>query len=280
MCSIAKRKIAPIVAFLLGVVIWLSPLFVFNANAISGNPQMTISQIASNSADRQRIEELVSIINEDISKQYDNLSDLLTTKNTGSDMTVTFVMSDYRNLPQEDKQKVMSIILNDIQDSRVSASNRTKLYNFIADSDTAVSSLVRQLSNDVTADFASAYAWFKPFSGWLGTLLGLFAIGIFILLAFSIVVDIAYLTIPFIQWFLSKSSDEAKPSLISQEAWSATKEAESKAGQMERSPLGVYFKLKVKEYIILGICLLYLISGEIYTLVAYLVDYFQGLLPS
>lgn len=278
-----KIKIAPImITLLVGVVIWLSPLFIIRVKAnstVDANPQITISQITKNSADKQRIEDLVRVINEEVAVKCD-LSDVLQCTADDENLTVVFDMSNYRHLEQQEKQKIMSIILNNIQDSRVSASNRTKLYNFISDSDTAVSSLVRQLSNDVTADFATAYSYFKPFSGWLGTALGCFALAIFVLLALSIVVDIAYLTLPLVQWGLSRSTESSKPHLISQEAWSAVKEAESKAGQMDRSPLGVYFKLKVKEYIVLGVCLLYLISGQIYVLVAYIVDYFQGLLPS
>ena len=47
---------------------------------------------------------------------------------------------------------------------------------------------------------------------------------------------------------------------------------------MNKTPLSSYFKLKVKEFIVLGVCLLYLVSGQLYILVGYIVDYFQGFL--
>ena len=45
--------------------------------------------------------------------------------------------------------------------------------------DKSTSNLVRQLSNDVDADFAGAYMTFKPFTGVVGWILGLICLSIF-----------------------------------------------------------------------------------------------------
>ena len=101
------------------------------------------------------------------------------------------------------------------------------------------------------------------------------------MLALTIIIDITYLVIPLSHILLFKSNSGEKPHLISLEAWSAMKEAESKSGSgSSKTPLSLWFLMRVKSIVILGICFLYLVSGEIYTLIAHLVDYFSGLLPS
>ena len=111
-------------------------------------------------------------------------------------VNISVNMTRYKKLSQENKQKTLQIAMDEIYNSDVSRTNKNKIYNFVADTDESISSLVRQLSSDVTADFAGAYSSFKPFSGTLGWILGIVALGMFILLGLTIVVDIAYINLP------------------------------------------------------------------------------------
>ena len=54
--------------------------------------------------------------------------------------------------------------------------------------------------------------------------------------------------------------------------------AENDKGTRHES-LTIYLKLKMKQFIAIGICLLYLVSGQIYDLIASIIDYFRGVLP-
>lgn len=270
---IAKTRQLIALLFLLGVVIALLPIFSIKVHASS--PTITIADMTTNNPDYTTIRDTVDLINQELVDEL-NITNFLSTSMDGDNMNVSLDSTRYLQLSQENKQKVMGICLNGVQNSGISASNRAKIYNFIADSDSAISSLVRQLSNDVTADFAHAYASFKPFTGVLGWILGIATFAIFTLLGLSIVIDISYIVIPPIQWLLLRTVESKKPPLISAEAWNAVKESESK--NMNKTPLSSYFKLKVKEFIVLGVCLLYLVSGQLYILVGYIVDYFQGFL--
>lgn len=180
----------------------------------------------------------------------------------------------YNELDMAGKEKYMSIALNGIQNSSISVINRNKIYSFIANSDKRVSGLVRQLSEDVSVDMPAAYAWFRPFSSPLSVFLGCVTIAIFALLGISTVVDISFLTIPGVQWLLiRKSSENEKPRFVSLEAWEAYKHASI----THEGVLGLFFKKKAGQMIVLGICVLYLVSGNLFALVAKIVDYFQGL---
>lgn len=179
----------------------------------------------------------------------------------------------YNKLSADEKQEVMAAALSCARNI-TTTQLRLKVYNFIADQDTSTSSLVRQLSNDVDADFATAYSWFKPFSGGVSTFLGLMTLGIFITLTCMITVDLAYLVIPPFRQVLDKDGKE-KPNFISNEAFKATLEAE-KDNLSYKSSMALYFKHKTVQLIVIAICLLYLVSGKIYSLVAWFIDAFSG----
>ena len=264
---------------LMGVVLGLFPFF--NVCAYS-NPVITITDIASGSIDEKNITSTLNNINNNLVTEKFFDSNFLNCSYASSSKTMTIEIdkSSYSTLRQEDKQLVMEIVLNGIQNSDISAVNRTKLYNFVSEADPSIASLVRQLSSDVTADFARAYAWFKPFTTPISWFLGLMSLTIFTLLALTIVIDISFLVIPLTHIFLYKSNNGEKPRLVSVEAWSAMKEAESKVGTgSSKTPLSLWFLMKAKSMVVLGVCFLYLVSGKIYVLVANLVDYFSGLLP-
>jgi hypothetical protein len=171
----------------------------------------------------------------------------------------------------------MTIALDTINNSQISKMNKTKLYNKVAELDESVSSLVRQLSDDVKADFASGYNMFKPFSGVLGTILGVLCLAIFIMLGLTIIIDIAFITLPFLQIALTDRIEQKKKvSIVSNEAVKAVEAAHNSSGTEYINPMGYYLKHKVKQLIALGICLLYLVSGKIYYLMAQIIDLFQG----
>lgn len=270
----SKSFSVALLAVLLGVVLQLLPIF-----CVYADPCLVISQIDTTSGDKIRIEDTIDEINQTLAEKME-IATFISHEFNNKALTIKLDTTTYNNLSQKRKQELMEICLVGIQNSNISSTNRNKIYNFISDSDPTVSKLVRQLSKDVTADFAEAYTVLRPFSSPLSTFLGVLSILIFVLLGLTIVVDIAFIVIPGFQWLLLRSTESKKPPFISVEAWDACKEAESTAGLGGRTPLQIYFKSKVKEYIVLAICLLYLVSGQIYTLVGIIVDYFQGLLPS
>lgn len=281
-----RKNILALVLLFMGVVVWLSPNLVVSADTT--NPVISIVSPPSQdgTASSGFIKTAVDNINSTIHINNLMLSNdsavadpnFLTYNYDSAAKTVniTINMNDYNKLSSKNKQAVMQYALDGIYNSQISKTNRNKIYNALYKQDETTSSLVRQLSTDVTADFGHAYEYFKPFSGPLGVVLGIIAFVIFILLGFTLLLDIAYITLPFLQGWLTKTDGTAR--LVSIEATNAVKEQESKAGSEYVNPLGIYLKSKIKQYIAIFICLLYLLSGQIYTLLANFMDYFSGLL--
>lgn len=197
----------------------------------------------------------------------------IVTVNTG-DVAVEIYMQNYNSLGSEDKKLVMSGALTAISDSSIPQQQRLKFYNFVAEQDGATSALVRQLSQDVNADYATAYTWFKPFTGGISTVFGVITLSIFILLALTMIVDLAYIALPLFKTALDKT-DGTKPKIVSNEAFKAVQQAEQD-NKGNKQAVGIYFKNKSLQLFILMICLIYLVGGKIYTLVSWFIDSLQG----
>lgn len=254
--------------FLAGVL--LSPFL----NVCCGaNPRITISDPPD--GDKSKINDLVDQVN----TMSDVKFDFLTYNSDSGNVTIEINMAEYKDLSQKGRQRLMQLTLGAVQNSEVSRTNRNKIYNFIADEDVAVSSLVRQLSDDVRADFAGAYSYFKPFGTGLGIFLGFLVMAIMAALGLTVVLDLSYITIPWVQLTLEDKKKREKPWGISIEAWKAVEEAESKSGSDYANPLFVYFRSKSKQMVAISLCLLYLVSGQLYNFIADVMDYFRGLLP-
>lgn len=280
------RKLVMIVFSILCIGVLVTPLSVL----ASTEPTIVISGSTLSSAENTRITSTIAALNNEIKYEVSKMSSLdfisyyysnSTTTSTSYvsdyDLVLEILMSKYKTLDSADKQKVMEITLNTINNSQISRMNKTKLYNRIAELDESVSSLVRQLSNDVKVDFARGYNIFKPFSGVIGTILGVLSLGIFIMLSISVILDVAYITLPSIQVFLTdKVEKKSKVSIVSSEAIKAVEAAHNSSGTEYINPMGIYVKHKIKQFIALGICLLYLVSGQIYYLMAEIIDMFQG----
>ena len=192
-------------------------------------------------------------------------------------MNVYFNSSDYNRLSTNEKIAVMEIVVDKLERSNISTIYRTKMYNFISKNDETTANHVRQLSKEMKADYTRAYLFLRPFSSAFGVVLGVATILIFASLTFSIVIDLSFLTIPILQCFILGSDTETKPKFISIEAWNALKLCESASKSNEhKSLVGVYFSKNTKELIAISICLLYLVSGKIFDLVASLMNMFNG----
>ena len=281
-----RKNILALVLLIMGVVVWLSPNLVVSADTT--NPVISIVNPPSQDANASSgfIKSTLASINNSLHERdlfldnvpggsnYEFLSYSYDSASKTCNITVN--MTEYNKLTSKHKQETMQLTLDGIYNSQISKTNRNKIYNALCKQDETTSSLVRQLSSDVTADFGHAYLYFKPFSSPIGIVLGVIAFVIFILLGFTLLLDIAFITLPFFQSFLTKEDGTAK--FISIEAVNAVKEQASKEGTEYVNPLGIYLKSKIKQYIAIFICLLYLLSGQIYTLLANFIDYFSGIL--
>ena len=261
----------------LGVVFISLPLVIYG----SVNPTITITSLPNDNAERGYLQKLVSDVATNLEEDTGFTDEFMidcSPSSTSGNFVIEVNLQFYKDLGQSAKQDVMNSVLNTISDSNVSRINRVKIYNFVSDLDESTSNMVRQLDTDVRADFGTAYAyWFKPFSGVLGTFLGILCLAIFVFLGVGVAIDLAYITFPAVQYFFSEENKK-RYKFVSFEARKSIEYSESSSSNEYKSPTSFYFKVKSKQFIYISICVLYLASGKIYVLIANLMDAFKGII--
>ena len=166
----------------------------------------------------------------------------------------------------------------------------TDLMNVISQQSGMGSSMLATLMQQTKPDYVSANRIYEPFSGVVGTILGVIAVLIMAALGVTMALDLAYITIPAFQMAMGGSDEQGNGTkgkgiggFISQEAKSAVKAADGGQGGQSgdgsyKAAVGIYFKYRWKGLVLLGICLLYLVQGQIYSFVSWFIDLFSGFL--
>lgn len=148
----------------------------------------------------------------------------------------------------------------------------------------AGSKFLNVILENTKPDFVTANQIYKPFSGLVSTIMGIVAVIGMGLLGIVLVTDIFYIVLPPFRLLVpdsdSADSKKRRSLLVSNDAIYAVKCAEEStdSGGSKKQALGIYLKRRVVMLIILGICLMYLVSGSIFTLVGYILDLVSGFL--
>lgn len=189
---------------------------------------------------------------------------------------LTFNNAEYSELDSTERYDYMRTALSGVRESSLNTMNKNKMFNFIADQDTTTSSALRNLQNDAQADVVTATTWLKPFNGIFGTFLGLLTMIIFMFLALSTAIDVAYIALPALRVFMGRrGADGVKPPFVTEAAFSAIRDSETSSNSEYQDAMVVYFKRRVLHFVIVGICLLYLLSGQIWGVIGFFVDAFR-----
>ena len=126
-------------------------------------------------------------------------------------------------------------------------------------------------------DFVTANKIYKPFSGPISTVLGILSILIMAFTGLVMASDIMYIAVPPFRMLVEGDNGKMKSFLVTAAALNAVKAEESaQDGGGTKQALGIYFKNRVIMLIILGICLFYLVQGQIYKLVGIILDLVSG----
>lgn len=184
-------------------------------------------------------------------------------------------------------------IINDIKaasdrsvenNSEVSESTVQNWFKELQSIDGVGSKLMTTILGNTKPDFVTANTLYQPFSGIVGTILGLLSVLLMAFLGIVMVLDISYIALPPMRMLVcegeSGKNKTLRSNLISNDAIYAVKVAEENDGGdgSKKQALGVYLKRRIPMLILLGVCLLYLIQGQIYTLVGWILDLVSGFL--
>lgn len=149
------------------------------------------------------------------------------------------------------------------------------------------SKFLNEILKNTKPDFVTANAIYEPFSGLVGTVLGVIAVLLMAFLGIVMVCDISYIALPPVRNLVADDDGDksghkiAKSKIFSHDAIYAVQCAENNTDGGSgggKQALGIYLKRRIVMLIILGICLMYLIQGQIYTFVGWLLNLLNGFL--
>lgn len=191
-----------------------------------------------------------------------------------------FSVDAFKSGNEKEVKKAMTSFIDELKNSNVPDSTQQSIMTEIQATDTEVSAFMIPLIFDNSkADLFTAYKWISPLLGALRTLFGVGAFVIILILVGSTILDLVYMGIPL--WReakAEKSGSNSRPWGISYEAYSVIKETESTNTSGEyRNVYLVYFRRRVLTYVLLSICIMYLIAGEIGSLVGWLLNLTSGI---
>ena len=159
-----------------------------------------------------------------------------------------------------------------VAESQLDARTKNKMYHFIEQQDDKITASINFLDQNVNSDFVTAKNVILPFTGPISTALGVLSLVIFIMLTLSSAIDIAWLVIPIIR-VVFKEDKNGKPFLITKEAYSS--EVDANRSDWYKSALTLYLQRRGKVFIVMGVCLIYLVSGQLYDLIVWIIDSFS-----
>lgn len=200
--------------------------------------------------------------------------DLLKTADAGNNTVIYFNITDYNKQPNKIKQQILDKFITTLNSSNVSGRDQNRIMTWIGSVDETNATVVRAFSKNTQTDLAGAQHILLPFSGPLGTILGILSIVIAALLVFSCSWDIAWLVLPAFQLVLNRGgskdlSVKNRPLLVSGDAVVAELRyiADSSKGV-----LSYYLRLRTSTAILIGLCLAYITSNQIWNLLGWVME--------
>lgn len=190
---------------------------------------------------------------------------------------LTFNEEVFRRANQKEAKKIMSALINQIKDSSLPLDMQQDIMSQIQESDNDVAAIMIPLIFDESrADLFTAYKWLFPFLQILRVVFGVGAVAIVLLLIGSTIMDLVYIGLPV---WREQQADKGKknPFGVSYEAIKTVKEVENNLGDSGyQNAYLLYLKRRALTYIVLAVCLLYLIVGELGGLISWILSLVSG----
>lgn len=202
---------------------------------------------------------------------------------------ITFNYVAFNQMDSKLQEASLSAFVKAMNNSSIGKSDKSKIYAEIRNNCSgANSAMIAVIFEDSRADMNTAMDIFHPFSGVVGTIIGIGCIIIIVLLVSSTVLDLCYINFPFFQNFADShggggggSSTGGKPVWVTRDAYAVVNDGATGGrgngnGGKYQNVNFAYLKKRIVTYIVLAICLLYLLSGQITGLIAWLLNLVSG----
>lgn len=186
-----------------------------------------------------------------------------------------YLMMDslFNELTSSEKLSIFTFFVGDLNSWDLTATTKQAIYTKVSSyiDDYAITALP-ELIDATTADMQAAYAWWYPFHGVVGSILGVAVVLIMIFLIIATVIDLTYLGNAAM---IQQLTEQDRPRFVSRDAVEAVEHVvKENTGQ---NVYFVYLKSRWITYILFAICIFYLISGQIGDIIGYFMSIGEGI---
>ena len=213
---------------------------------------------------------------------YVNIKGVPTELAKVEEATMTIDMETWKAAKSDDITKTMKTFVDCLDATAASDDAVKEFMQAFEDTDRSVSSvMLPMVFRETKANIYEAYKIVEPFLDVLNVVLGVGCVALILLLMFSTVMDLAYIGLPV--W---REAQEAKngakkhPFGVSYEALRTVEETEKNLGGGDgeyKNAYLLYFKRRALTYIILAICIMYLICGGLSGIIAFVLSLTGGI---
>lgn len=201
-------------------------------------------------------------------------------KKDGDTAVVLKTSAQYDKLSVTDKALQLQEALNKVGSLGLSSTSLAIVEKWAKTLGATEAELLTSLFANTKADLFTAMKWFSPFQGTLGLILGIGVIFIIVLLIASTVFDLVYIGLPMARNVMDGKAEQngkPRPFGVSTDAVRVVTENEDNNKGAGGNMYVAYFKKRVVTYIILAVCILYLISGQLSSVIGWLLGQVSGI---
>jgi len=196
--------------------------------------------------------------------------------------TLSINKTKWNEANKKDINKAMRSFIDNLDTQGYSDDAMQSFMSNVQSSDNSVSAvMLPMLFDTLQGDIYQAYKITKPFLDILSIVLGVGAVILILLLLFSTVMDMVYIGLPvWREAQASKDGGKKNPFGVSYEAILTVEEVEKGIGGGDagyKNAYLLYFKRRALTYIILAICIMYLICGGLSGIISFVLSLVTGI---
>lgn len=196
--------------------------------------------------------------------------------------TITFYPKNIRLAKTRDVDRAVGYVFDYLTEDGVVDNSELQEFNTqlsAANDPTITKMILPIIMARMTPDLWTASKWLSPFLEIMKVVLGIAVIIIIFLVIASTVIDLAYIGIPvFRETIISKSEgkDDGGSKFITADAKSTVMEVEKDLTKGYKNAYAMYFKRRATTYIVLAICIMYLVVGGLGGIISFIMNLGAG----
>lgn len=193
--------------------------------------------------------------------------------------SITYSDTNFQKLSAAEKAKHRQAALNKLGNTSLSSEAKDRIKVFFESKGSTDAEILSSLFANTKSDLFGAMKIVAPFQNTIGIILGIAVIFIILLLIASTTFDLVYIGLPMARNVMDGKADQQgkeRPFGVSTDAVRVVNENESNDKGAGSNMYVAYFKKRVITYIILAICIFYLISGQLSGVISWLLGLVSG----